>query len=79
MSLKEKGHHKLAQKFYGSYMILQCIGQVSYRLAHPTTTRSTQSFMSHFSIRLWGGIAELILALLNMMKKVPFGYNRRHY
>lgn len=29
ISLKSKGHHKLAPKFYGPYQILQCIGLVT--------------------------------------------------
>jgi len=35
-SLKDKTPHKLAPKFYGPYEIIQCIGQVAYKLAHPT-------------------------------------------
>jgi hypothetical protein len=38
-SLKDKTPHKLAPKFYGPYEIIQRIGQVAYKLAHPTHSK----------------------------------------
>jgi hypothetical protein len=38
-SLKDKVPQKLAPKFYGPYQIIQCIGQVTYKLALPTHSK----------------------------------------
>ena len=38
-SLKDKVLQKLAPKFYGPYQIIQCIGQVAYKLALSTHSK----------------------------------------
>jgi len=38
-SLKDKGCQKLSPKFYRLYQILQCIGEVAYKLALPPTAK----------------------------------------
>eukprot|EP00253_Pinus_taeda_P033862 PITA_33862 len=43
-SLKEKGCQKLSPKFYGPYRVLQCIGEVAYKLTFPPTAKSHPFF-----------------------------------
>jgi hypothetical protein len=38
-SLKAKHCHKLAPKFYGPYIVLNCVGQVAYCLALPSESK----------------------------------------
>ena len=38
-SLKDKGCQKLSPKFYGLYQVLQCIGEVAYKIALPLTAK----------------------------------------
>ena len=38
-SLKDKGCQKLSPKFYGPYQVLQCIGEVAYKLTLPPTAK----------------------------------------
>ena len=33
-----KPNEKLAPRFYGLYMTVQCMGKVAYKLDHPTTS-----------------------------------------
>lgn len=38
-SLKDKGFQKLSPKFYEPYQVLQCIGEVAYKLALPPSAK----------------------------------------
>ena len=47
-SLEAKGHQNISPKFYGSYQVLQRIGQVAYKLSLPSSSKNHPVFHVSF-------------------------------